>query len=114
MDADHRDLAVHHRAGGRVRERGGDVGLLHRRDDAHLGRPDGDLLGDRPHRSIRDTDAKPDVIHVVGSTAGFLVALVVMLLVPAAGYDPLLVLLLVGPLIRVWRWHARSRGCSAR
>lgn len=66
------------------------------------------------NRSIRDTDAKPDAAYGLGSTVGFLVALAVMLLLPATSYYPLLVLLLVSPLIRMWRGRTGRRSRSGR
>jgi uncharacterized membrane protein len=59
-------------------------------------------------RALRDTDAKPDPAPAVGSALGFLVALAVSLAVPATGYYPLLVLLLPGPVLALWRRRARG------
>ena len=52
---------------------------------------------------LRDTDDKPQLAPAVGVTAGFLVALAVMLAFPDTGYYPLLLLLLVDPVVRVVR-----------
>ena len=55
------------------------------------------------NRSIRDSDETPDLAGAVGTAAAFVVALVVSLAIPATGYYPLLLLLVPGPLIDLWR-----------
>jgi uncharacterized membrane protein len=44
------------------------------------------------HDELSDSSEQPDVVRAFGATATFLVALVVMVLVPATGYWPLLLL----------------------
>jgi uncharacterized membrane protein len=56
---------------------------------------------------LRDTDRKPELAPAIGVTSGFLIALVIMLTFPDAGYWPLLLLLLVDPVVRVVRRIAR-------
>lgn len=57
-------------------------------------------------RTLRDTDAKPDVRPSAGITIGFLLALAIMVAFPVTSYWPLLLLLLVDP---VERWLSRAR-----
>lgn len=59
-------------------------------------------------RSVRDTDEPPAIAPAAGVAVGFLVALAVMLVLPASGYWPLLLLFLVDPVIRVAR-RVRAR-----
>jgi uncharacterized membrane protein len=63
--------------------------------------------GVRRDRSIRDTDAEPDLAPSVATVLGFLLALAISLAVPSTSYYPLLVLLTTDPLVRWWR---RARG----
>lgn len=44
------------------------------------------------HRELRDTDDAPDPVHAFGTCAAFVVALAVMLAIPATSYWPLLLL----------------------
>ncbi len=61
------------------------------------------------NRAIRDSDAKPPLAHAIGSTIAFVVALVISLVIPAASYYPLLLLLLPSPLLAVWRRNRAVR-----
>ena len=54
-------------------------------------------------RSIRDTDHRPDPVPSVATVIGFVVALVISLTFPDAGYYPLLLLLLTDPLAHALR-----------
>ncbi|HEY0815368.1 MAG TPA: TMEM175 family protein [Pseudonocardia sp.] len=51
-------------------------------------------------RGLRDSEDKPDPRQATGTAIGFLLALVVSVAIPAAGYWPLLLLLLVDPIVR--------------
>jgi uncharacterized membrane protein len=64
-------------------------------------------------RDIRDTDDKPNPALGIGSTIGFVVALAISLMVPSTSYYPLLLLLLPGPVIALWRRARRRSGKPA-
>ena len=51
------------------------------------------------HRELRDSSETPDPVHAFGTCAAFVLALVVMLVVPATGYWPLLLLMVSDRLI---------------
>jgi uncharacterized membrane protein len=51
-------------------------------------------------RSLRDSDDGPDPLQSTATTVTFVVALVVSLAVPAAGYWPLFLLFLTDPVAR--------------
>jgi uncharacterized membrane protein len=59
-------------------------------------------------RSLRDTDEAPDLVQSVGTTAAFLIALVITLVFPDTSYWPLLVLALVDPITRRVRRRTRA------
>jgi uncharacterized membrane protein len=50
-------------------------------------------------RTLRDTEAGPDVLHAAATTAAFLLALVISVVFPATSYWPLLLLVLVDPVV---------------
>lgn len=50
-------------------------------------------------RALRDTEAGPDHVHATANTLTFLLALVISVVFPSAGYWPLLLLVLVDPLV---------------
>jgi uncharacterized membrane protein len=61
-------------------------------------------------RSLRDTDATPDALPAAGTAVTFLLALVISVAIPAAGYWPLLLLLLTDPVLnRLRRTPAPGR-----
>jgi hypothetical protein len=51
------------------------------------------------HRELRDSSETPDSVHAFGTCAAFVLALVVMLAVPATSYWPLLLLMVSDRLI---------------
>ncbi|MGD9959228.1 TMEM175 family protein [Nocardioides sp.] len=55
------------------------------------------------HRALRDTDRSPDPRPAWVSAVALVIALGLSLLVPALSYWPLLLLLLTGPTVRLWR-----------
>jgi uncharacterized membrane protein len=55
------------------------------------------------HRSLRDTEDKPDVRQAAGTTIAFVLALVISVAIPATSYWPLLLLFLVDPVVRLFR-----------
>ena len=61
------------------------------------------------HRSLRDTEDKPDISQSVGTTIAFVVALVISVVLPGTSYWPLLLLGLVDPVIRLGRQRRTSR-----
>ena len=63
------------------------------------------------HRSIRDTDDRPDPAPSLATVVGFVLALAISLIFPATSYFPLLLLLLSGPATRGVR---RARGGGPR
>ena len=50
-------------------------------------------------RSLRDADSAPDARRTAGTVLAFLLALAISLAIPATGYWPLLILLLVDPVM---------------
>jgi uncharacterized membrane protein len=61
------------------------------------------------HRSLRDTEHKPDIRQSVGTTIAFVLALVISVAIPGTSYYPLLLLVLVDPAVRLLR-HVRPVG----
>jgi hypothetical protein len=57
----------------------------------------------RGEDELRDSTEVPDIFAAFGTTATFVVALLVMVLVPAAGYWPLLLLAVPGRAISLGR-----------
>jgi uncharacterized membrane protein len=55
------------------------------------------------HRDLRDSGESPDPVHAFAMVAAFVVALVVMLLVPFFSYWPLLLLLVPDRVLDAWR-----------
>ena len=60
-------------------------------------------------RDIRDSDAKPSPAEPIASTVGFILALGLSLIFPRTSYYPLLLLLLPGPLVSLWRRSNQKR-----
>jgi uncharacterized membrane protein len=56
------------------------------------------------HRSLRDTEQKPDLRVSIGTTLAFVLALAISLAFPASSYGPLLLLVLVDPVARLLRY----------
>jgi uncharacterized membrane protein len=65
-------------------------------------------------RDLRDTDAKPDAAAAGGTAVAFLLALAVSATFPAAGWWPLLLLLLVDPVVHRLRRRGRSHRAAGR
>ncbi len=59
------------------------------------------------HRSLRDTEHKPDIRQSVGTTIAFVLALVISVAIPVTSYWPLLLLGFVDPIVRLLR-HRRT------
>jgi uncharacterized membrane protein len=55
------------------------------------------------HGDLRDSDETTDPVMAFATVLAFVVALALMLLVPALSYWPLLLLVLPGRLVRIWR-----------
>jgi uncharacterized membrane protein len=65
-------------------------------------------------RDLRDTDAKPGAAVAGGTAVAFLLALAVSVTIPAAGWWPLLLLLLVDPVVHGLRRRGRAQGDAGR
>jgi uncharacterized membrane protein len=65
-------------------------------------------------RDLRDTDAKPHIAVSAGTAVAFLLALVISVTFPGAGYWPLLLLLLVDPIVHVLRRRRRTQPAAGR
>ena len=63
-------------------------------------------------RGLRDTETGPDVLHAAATTAAFLLALVISVVLPSASYWPLLLLVLVDPVVARLQRRRRVRNSA--